>query len=83
MLIFIRQKCFLITAVSDGGQINAFVLSPCLLSDGSSEEGESGMGSPSDPCLSHLAWSVTGKYLASAVEKMVNIWQVNGKRKIL
>ena len=39
----------------------------------------SGLGSPSDPCLSPLAWSVTGKYLASAMEKMVNIWQVNGK----
>lgn len=38
----------------------------------------SGLGSPSDPCLSPLAWSVTGKYLASAMEKMVNIWQVNG-----
>lgn len=47
-----------------------------LISNGSSEEG---LGSPSDPCLSPLAWSVTGKYLASAVEKMVNIWQVNGK----
>jgi len=51
----------------------------CLISDGSSEEGMSGLGSPSDPCLSPLAWSVTGKYLASAMEKMVNIWQVNGK----
>lgn len=50
-----------------------------LVSDGSSEEGMSGLGSPSDPCLSPLAWSVTGKYLASAMEKMVNIWQVNGK----
>ena len=38
----------------------------------------SGLGSPSDPSLSPLAWSVTGKYLASAIEKMVNIWQVNG-----
>lgn len=48
-------------------------------SDDSSEDGLSGLGSPSDPCLSPLAWSVTGKYLASAVEKVVNIWQVNGK----
>lgn len=51
----------------------------CLVRSGSSEEGMSGLGSPSDPCLSPLAWSVTGKYLASAMEKMVNIWQVNGK----
>lgn len=54
-----------------------------FISDGSSEEGMSGLGSPSDPCLSPLAWSVTGKYLASAMEKMVNIWQVNGKQFIL
>uniref|UniRef100_A0A4W6ELS1 Uncharacterized protein n=1 Tax=Lates calcarifer TaxID=8187 RepID=A0A4W6ELS1_LATCA len=51
--------------------------------DGSSEEGMSGLGSPSDPCLSPLAWSVTGKYLASAMEKMVNIWQVNGGKGLL
>uniref|UniRef100_A0A3Q3XB61 HECT-type E3 ubiquitin transferase n=1 Tax=Mola mola TaxID=94237 RepID=A0A3Q3XB61_MOLML len=50
---------------------------------GSSEEGMSGLGSPSDPCLSPLAWSVTGKYLASAMEKMVNIWQVNGGKGLL
>lgn len=48
----------------------------------SSDEGMSGLGSPSDPCLSPLAWSVTGKYLACAMEKMVNIWQVNGKYKL-
>uniref|UniRef100_A0A3Q1JCX7 HECT-type E3 ubiquitin transferase n=1 Tax=Anabas testudineus TaxID=64144 RepID=A0A3Q1JCX7_ANATE len=51
--------------------------------NGSSEEGMSGLGSPSDPCLSPLAWSVTGKYLASAMEKTVNIWQVNGGKGLL
>ncbi|XP_056269201.1 probable E3 ubiquitin-protein ligase HERC1 isoform X3 [Pseudoliparis swirei] len=51
--------------------------------DGSSEDGVSGLGSPSDPCMSPLAWSVTGKYLASAMEKLVNIWQVNGGRGLL
>ncbi|XP_035991717.1 probable E3 ubiquitin-protein ligase HERC1 isoform X7 [Fundulus heteroclitus] len=51
--------------------------------DGPSEDGMSGLGSPSDPCLSPLAWSVTGKYLASAMEKMVNIWQVNGGKGLL
>ncbi|XP_015230673.1 PREDICTED: probable E3 ubiquitin-protein ligase HERC1 [Cyprinodon variegatus] len=51
--------------------------------DGSSEDGMSGLGSPSDPCLSPLAWSVTGRYLASAMEKMVNIWQVNGGKGLL
>ncbi|XP_054587942.1 probable E3 ubiquitin-protein ligase HERC1 isoform X4 [Nothobranchius furzeri] len=51
--------------------------------DSSSEEGMSGLGSPSDPCLSPLAWSVTGKYLASAMEKLVNIWQVNGGKGLL
>ncbi|XP_077942009.1 putative E3 ubiquitin-protein ligase HERC1 isoform X9 [Gasterosteus aculeatus] len=51
--------------------------------DGSSEDGTSGLGSPSDPCMSPLAWSVTGKYLASAMEKLVNIWQVNGGKGLL
>ncbi|XP_047196036.1 probable E3 ubiquitin-protein ligase HERC1 [Hippoglossus stenolepis] len=51
--------------------------------DGSSEDGMSGLGSPSDPSLSPLAWSVTGKFLASAIDKMVNIWQVNGGRGLL
>lgn len=51
--------------------------------DGSSDEGMSGLGSPSDPCMSPLAWSVTGKYLASAMEKLVNIWQVNGGKGLL
>lgn len=48
-------------------------------SSGSSDEGLTGLGSPSDPCLSPLAWSLTGKHLACAMEKMVNIWQVNGE----
>uniref|UniRef100_A0A3Q2XK51 HECT-type E3 ubiquitin transferase n=1 Tax=Hippocampus comes TaxID=109280 RepID=A0A3Q2XK51_HIPCM len=51
--------------------------------DGSSVEGRTCLGSPSDFCLSPLAWSVTGKYLASAMEKMVNIWQVNGGKGLL
>ncbi|XP_028298817.1 probable E3 ubiquitin-protein ligase HERC1 isoform X3 [Gouania willdenowi] len=51
--------------------------------DGSSEDGMSNLGSPSDPGLSPLAWSVTGKYLSSAMEKMVNIWQVNGGKGLL
>ncbi|XP_068434962.1 probable E3 ubiquitin-protein ligase HERC1 isoform X7 [Clinocottus analis] len=51
--------------------------------NGSSEDGMSGLGSPSDPCMSPLAWSVTGRYLASAMEKMVNIWQVNGGKGLL
>ncbi|KAM7405656.1 hypothetical protein PAMP_000090 [Pampus punctatissimus] len=51
--------------------------------DGSAEQGLSGLGSPSDVSLSPLSWSVTGKYLASAMEKMVNIWQVNGGKGLL
>ncbi|XP_061622236.1 probable E3 ubiquitin-protein ligase HERC1 isoform X5 [Phyllopteryx taeniolatus] len=51
--------------------------------DGSSAEGRTCLGSPSDFCLTPLAWSVTGKYLASAMEKMVNIWQVNGGKGLL
>ena len=51
----------------------------CRVSDSSSEEGLNSLGSPGEHCLASLAWSLTGKYLASAMEKMVNIWQVNGK----
>ncbi|XP_057693777.1 probable E3 ubiquitin-protein ligase HERC1 isoform X6 [Corythoichthys intestinalis] len=51
--------------------------------DGSSEDGRTCLGSPSDVCSPPVAWSVTGKYLASAMEKMVNIWQVNGGKGLL
>ncbi|MGH0117414.1 UNVERIFIED_CONTAM: hypothetical protein FKN15_034601 [Acipenser sinensis] len=51
--------------------------------DGTSEEGLSNIGSPSDPSLSPVCWSVSGKYLAAAMEKMVNIWQVNGGKGLL
>ncbi len=37
------------------------------------------LGSPGDPNLAPVAWSVSGKYLAAAMEKIVNIWQVNGE----
>ncbi|XP_045564463.1 probable E3 ubiquitin-protein ligase HERC1 isoform X7 [Salmo salar] len=47
---------------------------------GSPEEGGQCLGSPGDPSLSPLVWSATGKYLAAAMEKLVNIWQVNGER---
>ena len=45
-----------------------------LSSEGSAD------GSPCEPSLCPLTWSVTGKYLASATDKLVNIWQVNGKQ---
>ncbi|KAJ8417270.1 hypothetical protein AAFF_G00284970 [Aldrovandia affinis] len=48
--------------------------------DGSTDEGQ---GSPGDPSLSPVSWSVSGKYLAAAMEKMVNIWQVNGGKGLL
>ncbi|XP_053573266.1 probable E3 ubiquitin-protein ligase HERC1 isoform X7 [Bombina bombina] len=37
----------------------------------------------SDPSLSPVCWSVSGRYLAGALEKMVNIWQVNGGKGLL
>ncbi|KAJ7425197.1 hypothetical protein WISP_24460 [Willisornis vidua] len=48
----------------------------CVLNklEGDSEES---LGSPSDLSLSLVCWSISGKYLAGATEKMVNIWQVN------
>ncbi|KAL4641964.1 putative E3 ubiquitin-protein ligase HERC1 isoform X1 [Arapaima gigas] len=51
--------------------------------DSSPEEGRSCLGSPGDPSFSPVTWSVTGKYLAAAMEKMVNIWQVNGGKGLL
>lgn len=42
-------------------------------------DAEESLGSPSDPSFSPVSWSISGKYLAGALEKMVNIWQVNGK----
>ncbi|XP_034385564.1 probable E3 ubiquitin-protein ligase HERC1 isoform X2 [Cyclopterus lumpus] len=55
----------------------------CIFNKDDGCSADSGLGSPSDPCMSPLAWSVTGKYLASAMEKLVNIWQVNGGRGLL
>ena len=45
-------------------------------------DAEESLGSPSDPSFSPVSWSISGKYLAGALEKMVNIWQVNGKSHI-
>lgn len=52
---------------------NYFILS--CYREGDSEES---LGSPSDLSLSLVCWSISGKYLSGATEKMVNIWQVNG-----
>uniref|UniRef100_A0A8C9FI45 Uncharacterized protein n=1 Tax=Pavo cristatus TaxID=9049 RepID=A0A8C9FI45_PAVCR len=54
----------------------------CVLNklEGDSEES---LGSPSDLSLSLICWSISGKYLAGATEKMVNIWQVNGGKGLL
>ncbi|KAG8144816.1 hypothetical protein E2320_013235 [Naja naja] len=38
-------------------------------------DAEENLGSPSDPGFSLACWSISGKYLAGALEKMVNIWQ--------
>ncbi|XP_067298543.1 probable E3 ubiquitin-protein ligase HERC1 isoform X4 [Pseudorasbora parva] len=46
--------------------------------DDTSEECMNNLGSPGDPNLAPVAWSVSGMYLAAAMEKIVNIWQVNG-----
>ena len=55
-------------------------LARCILwEEGDAEES---LGSPSDPSFSPVSWSISGKYLAGALEKMVNIWQVNGKSHI-
>ncbi|XP_078055944.1 putative E3 ubiquitin-protein ligase HERC1 [Mustelus asterias] len=41
------------------------------------------LGSPCDPNLSLICWSISGKYIAAAVEKVVNIWQVTGGKGLL
>ncbi|KAL7980305.1 hypothetical protein Chor_014634 [Crotalus horridus] len=46
-------------------------------------DAEENLGSPSDPGSSLACWSISGKYLAGALEKMVNIWQVNGGKGLL
>ncbi|XP_048649174.1 probable E3 ubiquitin-protein ligase HERC1 [Marmota marmota marmota] len=46
-------------------------------------DAEDSLGSPSDPSFSPVSWSISGKYLAGALEKMVNIWQVNGGKGLV
>ncbi|XP_041034512.1 probable E3 ubiquitin-protein ligase HERC1 isoform X1 [Carcharodon carcharias] len=41
------------------------------------------LGSPCDPNLSLICWSISGKYIAAALEKVVNIWQVTGGKGLL
>ncbi|XP_042200055.1 probable E3 ubiquitin-protein ligase HERC1 [Callorhinchus milii] len=52
-------------------------------SDIISEENMGNLGSPSELNLSPVCWSVSGKYVAAAIEKVVNIWQVNGGKGLL
>ncbi|KAM5242070.1 putative E3 ubiquitin-protein ligase HERC1 isoform 18-T27 [Hipposideros larvatus] len=47
------------------------------------DDTEESLVSPSDPSFSPVSWSVSGKYLAGALEKMVNIWQVNGGKALI
>ncbi|XP_028822113.1 probable E3 ubiquitin-protein ligase HERC1 [Denticeps clupeoides] len=56
----------------------------CIFSktDGS-EEGVYSLGSPADPSLAPVSWSVCGRFLAAAMEKVVNVWQVNGGRGLV
>ncbi|XP_016421585.1 probable E3 ubiquitin-protein ligase HERC1 [Sinocyclocheilus rhinocerous] len=51
--------------------------------DDTSDECMGNLGSPGDPDLAPVAWSVSGKYLAAAMDKIVNIWQVNGGKALL
>uniref|UniRef100_A0A3B1IF13 Uncharacterized protein n=1 Tax=Astyanax mexicanus TaxID=7994 RepID=A0A3B1IF13_ASTMX len=52
-------------------------------SDGSPEESGGGLGSPGEPGLAPVAWSMSGRFLAAAMEKVINIWQVNGGKGLL
>ncbi|XP_035381674.1 probable E3 ubiquitin-protein ligase HERC1 isoform X2 [Electrophorus electricus] len=51
--------------------------------DSSLEECVGGVPSPGEPSLAPVAWSASAKFLATAVEKVVNIWQVNGGKGLL
>ncbi|KAG8440199.1 hypothetical protein GDO86_006116 [Hymenochirus boettgeri] len=42
-----------------------------------------GAAEETDPSLSLVCWSVSGRYLAGGLEKTVNIWQVNGGKGIV
>ncbi|KTF84357.1 hypothetical protein cypCar_00021780, partial [Cyprinus carpio] len=57
----------------------------CVFNKGDDTSGEcmGNLGSPGDPNLAPVAWSVSGKYFAAAMEKIVNIWQVNGGKASL
>ncbi|XP_048472974.1 probable E3 ubiquitin-protein ligase HERC1 [Rhincodon typus] len=41
------------------------------------------LGSPCEPNLCLICWSISGKYIAAALEKVVNIWQVTGGKGLL
>ncbi|XP_066503891.1 probable E3 ubiquitin-protein ligase HERC1 isoform X4 [Hoplias malabaricus] len=86
------KKCLLATSGNDGTvrvwnvTKNQYTLQQtCVFNkiDGSSEECVSGPGSPGEPSLAPVSWSVSGKFLAAAMEKSVNIWQVNGGKGLL
>ncbi|KAL1007751.1 hypothetical protein UPYG_G00091160 [Umbra pygmaea] len=86
------KKCLLATSGNDGTirvwsvTRNQYTLQQtCIFNraEDLSDEGGQCLGSPGDPSLSPLVWSVTGRYLAAAMEKMVNIWQVNGGKGLL
>ncbi|XP_076880016.1 putative E3 ubiquitin-protein ligase HERC1 isoform X2 [Brachyhypopomus gauderio] len=51
--------------------------------DGPPEECVCGVPPPGDLSLAPVAWSVSAKFLSAAVEKVVNIWQVNGGKGLL
>ncbi|KTF92774.1 hypothetical protein cypCar_00003724 [Cyprinus carpio] len=86
------KKGFLATSGNDGTvriwnvTKNLYTLQQtCVFNKGddTSEECMGNLGSPGDPNLAPMAWSVSGKYLAAAMEKIVNIWQVNGGKASL
>ncbi|XP_069758992.1 probable E3 ubiquitin-protein ligase HERC1 isoform X8 [Narcine bancroftii] len=86
-----NKKGLLATSASDGTvrvwsvTKNHYTLQQtCIFnkSEGSSED-LGCLGSPCDPNLSLVCWSISGKYIAAALEKLVNIWQVTGGKALL
>ncbi|XP_066448386.1 probable E3 ubiquitin-protein ligase HERC1 isoform X1 [Eleutherodactylus coqui] len=82
--VWCNKKGLLATSGSDGtvrvwnvSRNQYFMQQTCVFQklEGTPEE--------ADPALSPVCWSVSGQYLAGALEKTINIWQLNGGKGLV
>ncbi|KAG9489664.1 hypothetical protein GDO78_005551 [Eleutherodactylus coqui] len=82
--VWCNKKGLLATSGSDGtvrvwnvSRNQYFLQQTCVFQklEGTPEE--------ADPALSPVCWSVSGQYLAGALEKTINIWQLNGGKGLV